>query len=50
MNKNMYEELLTLLEESTDELATYGEQGFEEVLIKLIEGTRSLAKRQYEDE
>jgi|13_taG_2_1085334.scaffolds.fasta_scaffold03991_4 hypothetical protein len=44
----MYEELLTLLEESIDELAQKGEQGFEDVLIKLAKSIQSLAKRQYQ--
>lgn len=44
----MYEELLTLLEESIDELAQKGEAGFEDVLVKLAKGLTSLAKRQYQ--
>ena len=44
---NMYEELLKLLEESIDELAQKGEEGFEPILIKLAKGITSLAKRQY---
>ena len=43
----MYHELLTLLEESIDELAQKGDEGFEPVLIKLAKGINSLAKRQY---
>lgn len=43
----MYDELLTLLEESIDELAKKGDAGFEDVLIKLAKGIASLALRQY---
>jgi len=44
----MYHELLKLLEDSIDELATKGDVGFEPVLIKLAKGIQSLAKRQYQ--
>ena len=44
----MYQELLKLLEDSIDELATKGDAGFEDVLVKLAKGLASLAHRQYQ--
>ena len=45
---NMYDELLTLLEESIDTLATEGEHKFESTLNHLINQLLDIRTRQYQ--